>query len=53
VNDKLQEHIIIIIIITTTTTTITTIEFNSIIYYLCAKSTSTRAITDTVQCGYR
>jgi hypothetical protein len=26
---------------------------NSILYYLCAKSTATRPITDTAQCRYK
>jgi hypothetical protein len=29
------------------------IQFNSIIYYLCAESTATRPITNTAQCSYR
>jgi hypothetical protein len=28
------------------------IQFNSILYYLCAESTATRPITDTAQCRY-
>jgi hypothetical protein len=28
-------------------------QFNPIIYYLCAKSTATRSITDTAECRYR
>jgi hypothetical protein len=29
------------------------IQFNSIIYYLCAESTATRPITDAAQCRYK
>jgi hypothetical protein len=28
------------------------IQFNSILYYLCAESTARRRITDTAQCRY-
>jgi hypothetical protein len=29
------------------------IQFNSILYYLCAEPTAPRPITDTAQCRYR
>jgi hypothetical protein len=29
------------------------IQFNSILYYLCAQSTAARPITDRAQCRYR
>jgi hypothetical protein len=29
---------------------ITVIQFNSVLYYLCAESTAVRPITDTAQC---
>jgi hypothetical protein len=29
------------------------IQFNSILYYLCAESTAVRPITDTAQCTYK
>jgi hypothetical protein len=38
---------------TTTTIIITMIQFNSILYYLCAESTAVRPITDTAQCSYK
>jgi hypothetical protein len=32
---------------------IMTIQFNSVLYYLCAESTARRPVTDTAQCNYR
>jgi hypothetical protein len=29
------------------------IQFNSVLYYLCAESTATRPITETAQCRYK
>jgi hypothetical protein len=29
------------------------IQFNSVLYYLCAESTAVRPITDTAQCTYK
>jgi hypothetical protein len=31
---------------------VTIIQFNSILYYLCAESTASNPITDTAQCRY-
>jgi hypothetical protein len=41
--ERKKVHKVVIIII---------IQFNSILYYLCAESTAVRPITDTVQCTY-
>jgi hypothetical protein len=46
--DGCDDIIIIIIIIITII-----IQFNSILYYLCAESTATRPDIDTAQCRYK
>jgi hypothetical protein len=44
-NNKQTKHKVIIILII--------IQFNSILYYLCAESTALRPITDTAQCTFK